>query len=43
MSGGRHVFYGFGYSGSGVGPCHMGGELLASLALGLDNAWTRAW
>ena len=36
------VFYGFGYSGNGVAPSRMGGELLASLALGLDNAWTRS-
>jgi putative aminophosphonate oxidoreductase len=34
------VFYGFGYSGNGVAPSRMGGEILSSLALGLDNAWT---
>ena len=38
----RNVFYGFGYSGNGVGPCHIGGTLLASLALGQDNEWTRS-
>ncbi|WP_406868828.1 FAD-dependent oxidoreductase [Paraburkholderia fungorum] len=39
----RHdVFYGFGYSGNGVGPSYMGGEILSSLVLGLDNAWTRS-
>lgn len=37
-----NVFYGFGYSGSGVGPCHMGGQILSSLVLGQDNAWTRS-
>ncbi|MHC5350152.1 FAD-dependent oxidoreductase [Metapseudomonas furukawaii] len=37
-----NVFYGFGYSGCGVGPCHMGGQILSSLVLGLDNAWTRS-
>ena len=37
-----NVFYGFGYSGSGVGPCHMGGQILSSLALGRDNEWTRS-
>ena len=38
---GRPEFhYGFGYSGNGVGPSRLGGEILASLALGLDNAWT---
>lgn len=36
------VFYGFGYSGNGVAPSRMGGEILASLALGLDDAWTRS-
>ena len=42
MGSGGNVFYGFGYSGSGVGPCHMGGQILASLVLGLDNLWTRS-
>ena len=37
-----NVFYGFGYSGNGVGPTHIGGTILASLALGLDNEWTRS-
>ena len=37
-----NVFYGFGYSGSGVGPCHMGGQILASLVQGLGNDWTRS-
>ena len=38
----NNVFYGFGYSGSGVGPCHMGGQILSSMVLGLDNPWTRS-
>ncbi|MGO1268566.1 MAG: FAD-dependent oxidoreductase, partial [Pseudomonas bubulae] len=42
MSSHGNVFYGFGYSGSGVGPCHMGGQILASLVLGLANDWTRS-
>jgi glycine/D-amino acid oxidase-like deaminating enzyme len=42
MSSAGNVFYGFGYSGSGVGPCHMGGQILASLVQGLDNPWTRS-
>ncbi|MBO0367615.1 FAD-dependent oxidoreductase [Pseudomonas putida] len=42
LDGQGNVFYGFGYSGSGVGPCHMGGQILSSLALGLDNPWTRS-
>ncbi|MEM4987060.1 FAD-dependent oxidoreductase [Collimonas sp. H4R21] len=37
-----NVFYGFGYSGNGVGPSYMGGQLLSSLVLGLDNAWSRS-
>lgn len=40
LQGRPDVFYGFGYSGNGVAPSRMGGELLASLALGLDNEWT---
>ena len=42
MSASGNVFYGFGYSGSGVGPCHMGGQILASMVQGLDNPWTRS-
>lgn len=42
MSANGNVFYGFGYSGSGVGPCHMGGQILASLVQGLSNPWTRS-
>jgi putative aminophosphonate oxidoreductase len=37
-----NIFYGLGYSGSGVGQSYLGGETLASLALGLDNEWTRS-
>ncbi|MDR3426356.1 FAD-dependent oxidoreductase [Silvimonas sp.] len=36
------IFYGFGYSGNGVGPSYMGGQILSSLVLGLDNDWTRS-
>ncbi|HJR29922.1 MAG TPA: FAD-dependent oxidoreductase [Pseudomonas sp.] len=42
MGASGNVFYGFGYSGSGVGPCHMGGQILSSLVLGVDNPWTRS-
>jgi glycine/D-amino acid oxidase-like deaminating enzyme len=35
------VHYGTGYSGSGVGPSWLGGQILASLALGADNEWAR--
>lgn len=36
------VLYGTGYSGNGVGPSYLGGEILSSLALGLDDVWTRS-
>jgi putative aminophosphonate oxidoreductase len=42
LNGAANIFYGFGYSGSGVGPCYMGGQILSSLLLGLDNVWTRS-
>jgi putative aminophosphonate oxidoreductase len=31
---------GAGYSGNGVGPSALGGQILASLALGLDDEWS---
>ncbi|HEY6607016.1 MAG TPA: FAD-dependent oxidoreductase [Gaiellaceae bacterium] len=37
---GRRVHYGLGYSGHGVGPSWLGGQILASLALGLQDEWT---
>ena len=42
LPGYRRVFYGMGYSGNGVVQCHLGGQLLSSLLLGQDNAWTRS-
>lgn len=42
LHGHAHIFYGLGFSGNGVGPTRMGGHILSSLALGLDNAWTRS-
>ncbi len=30
-----------GYTGNGVGPSWLGGQILASLALGLDDEWSR--
>jgi glycine/D-amino acid oxidase-like deaminating enzyme len=38
---GTRVHYGAGYSGHGVGPSWLGGHILASLALGADDEWTR--
>jgi glycine/D-amino acid oxidase-like deaminating enzyme len=37
---GTSVHYGLGYSGHGVGPSWLGGQILASLALGSDDEWT---
>jgi putative aminophosphonate oxidoreductase len=36
------VVAGAGYSGNGVGPSYLGGRILASLTLGLDDEWARA-
>jgi putative aminophosphonate oxidoreductase len=35
------VLFGVGYSGNGVGPSMLGGRILASLALGRDDEWSR--
>jgi glycine/D-amino acid oxidase-like deaminating enzyme len=40
LPGGR-VHFGFGYSGNGVAPSHLGGRILSSLALGSDEPVTR--
>jgi glycine/D-amino acid oxidase-like deaminating enzyme len=40
LSGGR-VHYGFGYSGNGVAPSHLGGRILAGLVLGTDDELAR--
>ena len=40
LRGHHSIFYGLGYSGNGVGPSYMGGQILSSLALGKDDAWT---
>ena len=39
---GTRIHYGAGYSGHGVGPAWLGGRILASLALGADDEWTRS-
>jgi glycine/D-amino acid oxidase-like deaminating enzyme len=39
---GTRVHYGAGYSGNGVGPSWLGGQILASLALGSDDEWSRS-
>jgi glycine/D-amino acid oxidase-like deaminating enzyme len=38
---GTRIHYGAGYSGHGVGPSWLGGHILASLALGTVDEWTR--
>jgi glycine/D-amino acid oxidase-like deaminating enzyme len=38
---GARIHYGAGYSGSGVGPSWLGGQILASLVLGSDDEWSR--
>ncbi|MES2784208.1 MAG: FAD-dependent oxidoreductase [Pseudomonadota bacterium] len=42
LDGAPHIYYGFGYSGNGVGPAYMGGQILSSMLLDQDNAWTRS-
>ena len=37
---GGAVHYGAGYTGGGVGPCHLGGKILAGLTLGIDDEHT---
>jgi glycine/D-amino acid oxidase-like deaminating enzyme len=37
---GARIHYGLGYSGHGVGPSWLGGQILASLAVGRDDEWT---
>ena len=40
LKGRPDVFYGLGFSGNGVGPCVLGGRILASLALGSDDRYS---
>jgi glycine/D-amino acid oxidase-like deaminating enzyme len=37
---GKRIHYGLGYSGHGVGPTWLGGQVLASLVLRTDDEWT---
>ena len=34
------MHYGLGYTGGGVGPCHLGGKILSALALGIEDEHT---
>jgi glycine/D-amino acid oxidase-like deaminating enzyme len=38
---GTRIHYGAGYSGHGVGPAWLGGQILASLVLDAEDEWTR--
>jgi putative aminophosphonate oxidoreductase len=40
LGGRRHIAYGVGWSGNGVGPSRLGGRILASLALGVEDEWS---
>jgi putative aminophosphonate oxidoreductase len=42
LGGNERVLVGAGYSGNGVGPSFLGGRILASLALQLDDEWAGA-
>lgn len=35
-----NVHYGLGFTGGGVGPCHLGGRILSGLALGVADEYT---
>ncbi len=41
LGGREDIFYGVGWSGNGVGPSVLGGRILASLVLGVDDEWSR--
>ena len=35
------AYYGFGFTGGGVGPCHLAGHVLSGLALGVEDEYTK--
>ena len=39
LGGSERVHFGVGFSGNGVGPSYIGGQILASMALGRDDEW----
>ncbi|MNP28957.1 Gamma-glutamylputrescine oxidoreductase [compost metagenome] len=41
INGSDNIHYGIGWSGNGVGPSRLGGRILASLALGRNDQWSR--
>lgn len=42
VPGAAAIVYGHGYTGNGVGPSHLGGKFLASLALGVKDEWAES-
>lgn len=40
LGGREHILYGVGWSGNGVGPSVLGGKILSSLALGIEDEWS---
>jgi glycine/D-amino acid oxidase-like deaminating enzyme len=42
LGGREHIIYGVGWSGNGVGPSLVGSRILSSLALGIDDEWSRS-
>src|SRR6185295_6296045 len=36
-----NVHHGLGYTGNGVAPSHLGGKILASMTMDVDDAFTR--
>ena len=42
LPGAPAIVYGHGYTGNGVGPSHLGGKFLASLALGARDEWAES-
>ncbi len=38
----NNIIYGFGYSGNGILPTYVGGEILSSMALDEKNEWTNS-
>ena len=37
-----NIIYGFGYSGCGIVPSYVGGEILSSMVLEQENEWTQS-
>ncbi|WP_275440672.1 FAD-dependent oxidoreductase [Vibrio sp. Of7-15] len=42
LEGNSNVFYGLGYSGNGVAQTWIGGQVLSSLVIGVENEWSKS-